>query len=189
MENQEKSYKSLVIIELVVTIIGLATDIFVLIGRTLLLNSLLVFAIYICIIYYSFYGYKIPHGNLLKKIYLVFSFSLVVCAISNSAYLVIPPYLMAVSAVIIAFIGGRLNRVSENLKFSAVIFVLMVVACALSIPPSYSGVLPEGLTAEDANRRVALFYLLVSQTISWASLFMTYLVRYYRHKLVGLDEE
>lgn len=83
---------------------------------------------YIClammlfILYYTVSGYKVPHGDMLK--YLMWAFAIILlrkASIELNYNEITGTVMVGLSALMTAYISGRLNRINQNKYFCAVI--------------------------------------------------------------------
>jgi len=128
---------------------------------------------YIGIVFYAVYGYKIPHGNSLKYIYLIFALAVGFYAIHIYQYYRITAITSAVAAVVIGFMSGRLDRDSENT------FIITAVSFLFAV----------GLIAAIVNKdQDPDFWLIVAKSnflVQFLFLSSAYLIRYAKHKEAG----
>ena len=133
------------------------------------------------ILSYAFFGYKMPHGNMLRIVFFIFSVYLLAFAcidfmtkstnyIGNGA--------VALAALLIAYISGRLNKLKKNKILLAVVGVLLCVAVVVS----FTG---------DPNRGFDLITFICQSTsvIVLAALGFAYTARYEEHKATGLADK
>ena len=127
-------------------------------------------------LYYAFFGYKKPHGNLLKNVFFVH-------ALLSAAFIVFvsktfPQYIIAINlfrVVLIAFMAGRLNKFKQN-----IVIIAIVGMCSFIYGVCY-------LTIRDMS--VITLFKGFSPFISWATLSITYLSRYEAHTEAGLADK
>ena len=133
---------------------------------------------YILILYYGLYGYKVPHGNLLKYIMLFFALLLVnettleasgkYPGLVNEAIL-LPLAITGICIVIISYISGRLHKFNKNIYLFAIVLVLLVVRAVLM-----------------SSYRTIMFSNF-SDVIIWLDINCAYALRYKQHKQAGLE--
>lgn len=145
---------------------------------------------YALVIFYCVYGYKIPHGDLMKYVFLVFAFE---TAFLTSYYGITNPattetaligtaysVTMFASSVMIAFMAGRLNRIKENEALGFMALILLVIAGTIT-----AFVLPV-ITSGEFN--ASTIVMPFTQAILWGSLFLAYSIRFEMHKRAGRKE-
>ena len=131
---------------------------------------------YILILYYVFYGYKKPHGNLLKYIMLFFALLLVneIALEAGDKYpnlvsekIVLPITISGICIVMISYISGRLDRFNKNIYLFTAVLVLLVLRAFLM-----------------SHYRTIMFSDF-SDAIIWFDINCAYALRYKQHKQVG----
>lgn len=97
------------------------------------LKQILNLIIYALIIYFCFWGYKVPNGKMLKWVFVLFALVTTMSA-PNIMYgkgftlRSAASFLICGAGVLSAYMGGRLPRVKENRRLSAVIIGLLLIA-------------------------------------------------------------
>jgi len=128
---------------------------------------------------YGFWLYKKPHGNMLKYSMIILAASIIVNAAKciqmnyNPLYIHITRLL---SAAMITYIAGRLNRIEKN-KY---LFVIGVVALFVV---DFMGIIPN-IGSEYFTFFVFLRF--VYDAVTLLTLMIAYFVRYKEHKEAGL---
>ena len=101
--------------------------------------SLVVYALAsLLLLYYAAVGYRKPHGNLMKYLFLMFALCCLgglLCMTAEQTVIdAIYNYIRGIVVLLVAFVAGRLNRFKQNVWLMSVIGVLMlissVVVCA-----------------------------------------------------------
>jgi len=87
--------------------------------------------IFIAILLYSIWGYKIPHGNALRYIMLTFAVCTTLKAtmfyvMGMEKVVLIGTLCLNLAAVLSAYIGGRLNKIKINLYIGMLITLLII---------------------------------------------------------------
>jgi len=135
--------------------------------------------VYILVLYYTFFCYKNPHGNMLKFVMLLFAGSLITrmlveFSLNNTVSLVFLP----LSMIFIAYIAGRLDRITENRFYVVIVLILLLYV---------------SFTTVSVTRQYDLhFYEYVTMfepCIAWIALVAGYFARYIEHKLAGLQDK
>lgn len=112
------------------------------------LRKLIVYIGYAMVIIYGAYGYKKPHGNMLRYVMVIFAFLLVMenyitarnmnlpaeFAVGSSAakgdvHKDLDILLTGVASLVIAYMAGRLNKFKKNRNLFAFVFVVLVCRC------------------------------------------------------------
>ena len=133
---------------------------------------------YILILFYALYGYKIPHGNLLKYIMLFFAL-LIVNEIAleaggkypnlDSQVILLPTVIAGICTVIISYIAGRLDRFNQNIYLFTVVLILLIVRAFLM------------------SQYRTIMFSNYSDLIIWYDINCAYALRFRRHKEAGLQ--
>ena len=137
--------------------------------------------LFIAIVYYAAAGYKKPHGDLLRAVFLLFSFSCFASVVSEVAYegsvgTVSYVILMGIAALLTAYTGGRLYKIKKNYALLIIITLALLVKSILEFLTSPTGSF--------------LILLWVSSTfVLWLDIAFAYLLRYKEHKEAGLADK
>lgn len=135
---------------------------------------------YIIILYYGFYGYKTPHGNLLKYIMLFFALLLVneVALEAGGKYpnlvsetILLPTTITGLCIVFISYIAGRLDRFNENIYIFTTVLVLLVIRAFLM------------------SQYRTIMFSNFSDVIIWFDINCVYALRYKQHRQAGLESK
>jgi len=177
MENKNQTKQLLLIIlSIVLCILGLVYPILEIVtNKAISLEIVVKIACYLFALYYLLIGYKKPHGNLMKILFLFFAFVVVIQSIAFADSNVNAAYCSGVAALFIAYSGGRLNKLKNNQVSAIIVLVLLLLSYAI------------GLT----NTTEESFLLKVTNldlVIEWAAINLAYIVRFDTHKEVGLKE-
>ena len=185
--NLKKSTKTGLMILSILVFLGIAFSFYTFIsdftGKPLgiQVHICLVFLMYFVVLLYSFWGYRKPHGNMLRFAMFVFGlmiiFKLVLpgrpdTSIVNFAANACDGF----AAALITFISGRLQKIDKNKKLMIFVGVLMIVGILL-------------LTISNSSFSITSFIRALSQPICWASLCLAYTARYELHREAGLAEQ
>ncbi len=175
--NKSKSISALIWVAIFLTLFGIVIAIIYAGARLPALRKLLVFAGYAMVIFYGAYGYRQPHGNLLRYVIVIFAFLLVMenysTAISTDFsigtqspenYRGIEILLTSSAAVSASYIGGRLNKFKKNRGLFAFVLVLLILRCLFS-------------SADEEAMFVEL-----GDAILWVVIAISYFLRYTLHK-------
>jgi len=168
----EKQYKFGIAAVSILTILGLLQCI-VGFGKGPLWSTITCIVMFVLIFYYAIWGYKKPHGNMLKYLMLLYALSLL--ASIYSAVIFNAPVTaigLAIAMIFIGYIAGRLNRVEQNRVFMIIVLLILIyeyVLAALAYKAGFFGTLA-----------------VISPLIMWIDLYLAYLLRYKEHKEAGL---
>lgn len=122
-----------------------------------------------CTLYYGLYGYKIPHGNLLKWTYVIYGVVLLLKCIFSAYYqTVFSSVLAGFSSLGVIFISSRLNKIKKNRWIALIVLVLLIIWAII-------GSIQIGFSIE-----------ILIDTVIWISLVGFYFVRYKIHREAGL---
>jgi len=119
--------------------------------------------------YYVIFGYKRPHGNILK--YTILIYSVVHLIILYTVVLLGETWRAVLNTIIIAvlcYIIGRLHRVKQNIILMGIVTVLMVIVFIIGF-------------VERKSTLGALTLLII-----WLDICVAYFLRYKEHKEAGL---
>ena len=137
--------------------------------------------LFVAVIIYAFVGYKKPHGDMLRIIF--FGFSIYLLAYACIDFLTKPNYFgnsfVALSALIIAYISGRLNKLEKNRKLLIIVGILLCTAEILSFISN-----PHQIDLET----IMVIICQSSSPIALAALGFAYTARYEEHKAAGLED-
>lgn len=139
----------------------------------------------IATMYYAVSGYKVPHGNLMKYLFVLYAASIGYTTIAR--IILFPQNLSALTETIsiitiicASFMAGRLYKFKENIVFIIIVAVLAII----NIGPIYSSS-PINPNTGDAS---AVFVVLSSfnKLFTWAALSLAYITRFKAHKEAGM---
>ena len=135
---------------------------------------------YVTIIYYVFYGYKVPHGNSLKYIMLFFALMLV-NAISleaggkypalDSQKIMLSVMITGICIILVSYASGRLDRFEKNIYLFVLVLIMLFVRAVIMV-----------------NYKTLMFAYL-SDMIIWIDIICAYSIRYTQHKEAGLKAQ
>ena len=146
------------------------------IGRVILIVLNMVISSFVLL--YAFFGYKKPHGNMLKILF--FAFSIFLAFRGTFAIAGMKSYLYGdlhiLSALVITYIAGRLNKIEKNrilLVFVGTILLAAFIVATVKHPIFVFAKILDDLTS----------------IISLAALSLAYVARYEEHKAAGLADK
>ena len=126
------------------------------------------------ILVYSFIGYKKPHGNMLRYVY--FGFSVYLLAFACMDFMMkrtnyIANSMVAFSALLIAYVSGRLDKMTKNKIILVLVGILLLVADIYTF-------------AADPNHGFDIITMIgmSSGLIAHAAIGFAYVSRYEEHK-------
>ncbi len=181
MEKQKDRKLDAVII-LLVALIGFAVSLISFFWRRN--NGMTVFVFveesifYLFALYYCVWGYKKPHGNLVR--YLMLVLALVTAASIHQMlldYRELPWQVLlsgAVAAVLIGYMAGRLHKVKKNIIVVVIVTALLLIRCFWPLKLQYNA--------------ISVFYVLDRSTtlLAWITVVLIYFFRYKEHREAGL---
>ena len=171
--------------QLIILLVAAAVTIFGIVETLLHVNagvpvskSLFVCLGFLSIIYYALYGYKVPHGNHLKGIILLFALILV-DGLGLEAGRILPGltdqavlYSACVTGVcigIVCYVAGRLHKFNQNIYLITLTTILLIVRIILML-----------------NARMVMFGN-IADAIIWVDITCVYAIRYKQHREAGLQ--
>jgi len=184
----------------ILTIVGLFMTTYTFFLGGMSQSTLFSIGLYLLLVIYSCWGFKVPHGNFLKVIGL-----LLTCSIIYTGLTVVSPvetqivelhnfqfvnsiltYLFLVAAIVVVYVSGRLDKHRTN----AVLLVLAIIMLLVSIS-YYQGVITEVLEARQATQQMQFAVHLASYNpaILIATFSIAYLTRYESHIHAGIQKD
>jgi len=129
------------------------------------------------VIYYVLFGYKKPHGNLLRYLMLAYAVTLGInLAAFPTSFTQLDLILSIASLMFIPYIAGRLNKIKQNKVLIPVVFALLIVS--------------EMVYLVDFESPSFLIYVRTfGQAMEWFAISAAYFVRYKEHKEAGLTDK
>jgi len=185
MTGLKKSNRVAIIIMMVLVAIGLISSVFDIVEGLQNTYPAIIIAklvMYILVAYYGLWGYKKPHGNLLKYLMLAFGITLITPVIlADSSHL--RQIIYPIAILLIGYMSGRLYKYKENRIIAIIVTVLLVFLFIMKVVDPGSEI-----------RLVAIdnpFNLLISldPTILWLAIYVSYSSRYRLHKEAGLQDK
>ena len=184
-KNLKKGTKIGLIILAVLLVVLLVNNTFIVVkafnaGRTgIAVVAIIDIVVCVIIMLYAFFGYKKPHGNLLKLVFFVYAISLALQGaldIAGKSHY-ITGGLFVLAALLIAYVAGRLHKIEKN-KFILIFVGLLILASViigyLNLPPfiGFSDIFGS-----------------MTPIIIFAALSFAYVARYEEHKAAGLADK
>ena len=134
----------------------------------------------VLLVYYAVAGYKKPHGNLLKYLFLLFTIcclgGILAVDAERTIYGTVFNYIRGVVVVMTAYIAGRLDRYKQNVILMSIIGLLMLASSIVQLIPDPGTVLLGWFSC-------FTFFIL------WVDLMLAYILRYKEHKEAGLADK
>ena len=143
-------------------------------------------ALCLAICLYAFWGYKKPHGNMLKYTFLSYAAYLLVYAMIDTMTMsknFIANGLIAFSALLVAYIAGRLNKLEKNK------ILLIVIGVALTVNIILGMIVREPLMESFAFEILLPLVRNSIYLVALAALSLAYVARYEEHKAAGLADK
>ncbi len=185
--NLKKGTEAGLFVSLIFVLLGIAFSIYSFItgfqGKPvgIQLHIGIVFLEYILIAFYALFGYKKPHGNMLKYTMLLFVLLCMYESLmpgrpitTNVEY--IANACIGLAAVLIAYMSGRLNKIEKNTCVMILVGVLFTASIVLM------GLIHKTFSFDSFARSL-------SMPICWLALCFAYTARFEEHKAAGLEDE
>ena len=136
----------------------------------------------VMIVFYMFFGYKKPHGNSLRNIFVISSCLIIArlilphTHIENAVLRYVAKSGFGLAAVLIAFVGGRLNKIKQNKVLMILIGILLLISSLIVAASFPEFILMRGISS-------------MAQPIGWLALCIAYLARFEQHQAAGLEDK
>lgn len=174
------------LIQMIITMAGLLIATGFAVNGTDKLPYIVQISVYILTVFYAVIGYAIPHGNILKYIYMAYAFAAGLIAATRGSD-DLAKVLMVLAALLAAYMSGRLDRIGQNRKIIALVMLLLIARAVLtdmgvnvSFGPG-AAVCPEEVSPVPEGG--LLPYLVpFGELVQWITLAVSYLTRYKNHK-------
>ena len=180
MENNKNNLQRLIIT--VVALIGAAISVVCFIWRLNNLVSIrsffLIAIYYVFVFYYGIYGYKKPHGNMVRylllilAVYIAYSITIMVERWDISWVVFTASNL---AAVFIGYIAGRLNKYKKNAVWAVIITALLLIKSFWPIETT------------DLNYYILFVLDRTLPLFMWVTVMFIYFFRYSEHKSAGVS--
>jgi len=171
----KKEFKAALIINIVLTILGVAcTGIEVITSARgiFIIKGFVNLCLFLVMVGYALWGYRKPHGNSLK--YLMLTYAAYLLCYIYIAFLENSPLHGVVYAVVIgavSYVAGRLNKINKNK-------IILYVAQIILLVTIISGILRNGTGLVNAIYRL-------NTCILFSDVIGAYLLRFSAHKGAG----
>jgi len=131
--------------------------------------------VFILLLVYVLVEYKKPHGNLLRETMLFYAFSLAIWSVAqgDNAGCV---YVLPCTAVIVAYLSGRLNKIKKNTVWIAIAGAFLL---------GY-GILQTAML-DTGSYGILQFSYCFGVLLQWITLALAYLSRYEEHVQAGQE--
>jgi len=183
MSDSKKSNKVVISIMMVLIAFGLAWSIFNFIMYSedstpqIRITDIVM---YLLVAYYGLWGYKKPHGNILKYLMLLFGVSLIpsiLVSVSGSYVSQILQIIMSIAVLLVGYISGRLYKFQTN-RILIIIVTAIFIFRLFTMPMLFPTVTNPILLLGPLN-----------QVILWLAICVAYFSRYQLHKEAGLQDK
>ena len=190
-KNLKKGTKVGLVISVILTFLGLGFVIYNIVSLLIntpvkipqLIRNSANFVMFIAILFYTFVGYKKPHGNLLGGLFFTFGTILALnimtlgldATVSASLFRTISNTCDIFAALLIVYVSGRLNKVEKNKKL---LFIAGALLFIRYIMPVFKGTIVFNSLIGSVCPLLILF-----------ALSFAYTARYEEHKIAGLEED
>ena len=172
------------IIVALVALVGLAVSIVSFIWRLnnfVSIRSFILVAVYYgFVFYYGVYGYKKPHGNMVRYLFLILAFYISISIIIMVERWDISWVILLTSnfsSILIAYMAGRLNKFKKNIFLSILIFLLLIMKSFWPVEGAHFNAYP--LFVLDRTMPIFMFITVL----------LIYFFRYKEHKIAGIEED
>lgn len=194
--NVSKKMNIFVLVTAVLLVAGMIVTI-VFANRAPLVKTITLLIGYLLVMYYAFWGYKTPHGNLLRHLILCYAFLLAMGSESRlfanargerpvdvtdadrqarrsaRGLLAYKGLLTSICLTLMGYVAGRLNKYKQNKIIIPIILVLLFIRSFVS-----------GVS------RIQVVMTDLSYFVLWVGIACAYFARYDAHKEAGLlDKE
>lgn len=190
MEKKGNGIKIAIIVDIALLLFGLVITFCQLFNSANKYGSIITLVVYAATIFYAFYAYKKPHGDLLRIAFIAFATALALLICRPDEFQPFIKYIFCAPIVLTAFTAGRLNRLEENKTYIIVIEAVLVAAAVLSLftvaPDAVAGA--EGMSTIEPAQMAAGWYtkfLAFNPAIQFGTLALSYTVRFNEHKKAG----
>ena len=130
--------------------------------------------------FYTYYGYKKPHGNNMRYLLLLQAISIAVLVVVNGttqpAFLTVN-YLTSI--ILVAYMAGRLEHYKQNIVISVIVLISKLISTFY-----YIDVWSKAGTLTFTNA-VSCF----GSTLIWLLIVSGYIIRFKLHKEAGLEDK
>ena len=148
----------------------------------------------IAIIYYALAGYKRPHGNLLRAIFILMSLTCLNGVIDTAQdmtsfegndlnLLLWNIGLDGFCVLLVAYIGGRLDKIKKN------IIPLILITAAQAVKSFLCISIFNTFSADGGVSILVHLMYCFSTCILWLDIAFAYILRYKEHKEAGLEDK
>lgn len=185
IEGKTKFYYLMQTFLLILATLGLVSTCCILFSfkTDALVNEIMDVIIYVLIIYYYLVGYRKAHSNLLKYIFLFYAIFSAYNGLYYNSINKAQSYSLIVSALLLAFIAGRLNKFNKNRWILLFCFVLLTVATIYSI----NHLDQELLSVFTPLEQTMYKWGHLNAILQFTTLSLAYLTRCYKHQKIGID--
>ena len=132
MEKKNTSILIAKIVALLLCILYVISSIWMVIN-TLDIRGILGIIVTILNVYYMFVGYKKPHGNLLRYVFIIAALEALLIFWITFTKLQKPfeiyELFLLLEIAIISYVAGRLNKFKENVLLLCVAFIMVIIPC------------------------------------------------------------
>lgn len=136
----------------------------------------------VMILFYMFFGFKKPHGNSLRNIFVISAILIIARLIlphnhiENAVLRYVAKSGFGLSAILIAFVGGRLHKIKQNKIMMIIIGILLLISSVI-------------VATSFPNFIFMRFISSMAQPVGWLALCIAYLARFEQHKSAGIADK
>ena len=179
MESKKNASTGLLVLTLLLTTLGLVLTLVQLLnGTAIVFRAIVSFIVFALIYFYTLYGYRLPHGNLMR--YTMLLFAVLLGLMFNSAFMSeFVRGAIIVCVALIAFMSGRLHKQQDCKTIILIVFLILLGDGLLSLiltTPEYLDIVGRDFWS------IGVAFVPV---ITWAALSMSYWVRFRDHREAG----
>lgn len=177
-KKQNKLVLAIIVIAVIMNLVTIVTIIpFQYFSVAGLILSAITSIEHLAVVYYVLYGYRKPHGNLLRYTMLLFAITLgTALVLYGKEYSMLNFALPVAEILLIPYIAGRLNKVEQNKVLVPFVLILFIID-AISFCFTFE------------SQSFIYYYLTFGQAIEWFAISAAYFVRYKEHKEAGLTDK
>ncbi len=150
--------------------------------------SIISLIVYVIVFLYALFGYKKPHGNMLRYTFIIFAVSLALYAYGSqtSPVSTVSVIINVLCTVPVAYVAGRLHKFNQNKVLLYIALVMLLIAGLMDCILLTQNMVPE----VSGFIFVVLKFGAFNKFILGLALATTYVNRFHTHKEAGLlDDE
>ena len=190
MEKKTAGLKIAIIVDIILLLFGLVITFCQLFDAANKYSGIITLIVYAATLFYVFYEYKKPHGDLLRIALIAFATALALLICRPDSFQPFIKYIFCAPIVLTAFTAGRLNRFEENKVYIYVIEAVLIAAGVLALfgGPEAAGLAEAAISqtvTPDIQSGWYVKFLAFNPAIQFGTLALSYALRYNEHKKAG----